>query len=171
MDRETQSFVESLEVTRMSALEISGDKWGRFPFKNYRHVHFPEFDICQNTLGNAEYDFIVAEQVLEHILWPYRAVRNIHSMLRPGGWFVVTTPFLLRLHPIPHDCSRWTEEGMKYLLAEGGFELGRIQTGSWGNRACVKSNFARWTSWKPWLHSLRNEPDFPVVVWAFAQKQ
>jgi hypothetical protein len=91
-------------------------------------------------------------------------------MLRPGGTLVVTTPFLIRVHPSPFDCSRWTELGLKYLLAEAGFDLSRITTGSWGNRACVRSNFVDWRGWNPILHSLRNEPDFPVHVWAFAKK-
>jgi SAM-dependent methyltransferase len=170
MDRETQSFVESLPLQEMDALEISGDKWQRLPFRAYQNVHYPEFDVCEDVLGKAAFDFIVAEQVLEHILWPYRAVRNIHAMLRPGGWFLVTTPFLLRLHPMPHDCCRWTEEGMRYLLAEAGFDLKCIRTGSWGSRACVKANFHHWVKWTPWLHSLKNEQAYPVVVWAFAQK-
>ena len=38
---------------------------------------------------------------------------------------------------------------------------------SWGNRQCVVGNFDRWPAYRRW-HSLRNEPDFPVQVWAFA---
>ncbi len=36
-----------------------------------------------------------------------------------------------------------------------------------GNRACVVGNLSRWSAYKPW-HSLRNEPDLPLQVWAFA---
>ena len=39
-----------------------------------------------------------------------------------------------------------------------------------GNRRCVVANFRGWPSWVRWKHTLRNEPDFPVVVWAFARK-
>ena len=31
------------------------------------------------------FDLIIAEQVLEHVQWPYRAVKNIRAMLNPGG--------------------------------------------------------------------------------------
>jgi hypothetical protein len=91
-------------------------------------------------------------------------------MLTPGGALLITTPFLLKIHDAPVDCSRWTELGIRHFLAEAGFDIANITTGSWGNRACVRSNFRPWTPYLPWLHSLRNEPDFPVVVWALARK-
>jgi SAM-dependent methyltransferase len=170
MDRELESFVSTLDIASLSALEISGMKWAGFGFKEYRSVSYAEYDVCGGPYEDHHFDVIIAEQVLEHVLWPYRAVKNVNEMLRPGGVFVVSTPFMLRVHNCPIDCSRWTELGMKYLLAEGGFRLDRIQTGSWGNRKCVISNFRRWTNWTTWLHSLDNEPAFPVVVWAMARK-
>jgi SAM-dependent methyltransferase len=170
MDQETARFVRSLDYRRMDALEISGAKWKDFGFASYRSADYPEYDWCERPLKESAFDIVIAEQVLEHVLWPYRAVRHAFQMLRPGGVFVVSTPFLLRVHNYPVDCSRWTPLGMKHLLAEAGFPLEQTITGSWGNRACVRSNFRKWTWWVPWLHSLRNEPDFPIVVWAFGRK-
>jgi hypothetical protein len=60
---------------------------------------------------------------------------------------------------------------MKYLLAEAGFPMEKIVTGSWGNRACVKANLRSFPGWaRRGFGSLKNEPDYPVVVWALAQK-
>jgi SAM-dependent methyltransferase len=171
MDRATDEFVRSLPVDRLHALEISGTKWRETGFATYRSVSYPEYDVCAGVVADEAFDIIIAEQVLEHVLWPYRAVKNIYRMLRPGGVFVVTTPFLVRKHAHPIDCCRWTELGMKHLLAEGGFPIDEIQTGSWGNRKAVRANFNAWKNWVPWLHSLKNEPDFPVVVWGFAWKR
>jgi hypothetical protein len=94
------------------------------------------------------------------------------GMMR-SGHFLATTPFLLRIHKVPYDCSRWTETGMKYLLAECGFPLETIHTGSWGNRDCVRENLrsdGKSAPYRPWKTSLRNDPDFPIVVWALARK-
>ena len=91
-------------------------------------------------------------------------------MLRAGGYFLVSTPFLVRIHDYPVDCTRWTEIGLKYFLAECGFALDGIQTGSWGNRACVKANFGGWVRYRRRLHNLKNEPDVPYHVWALARK-
>ena len=169
MNRETDRLIGELDVEHSSALEISGLKWKDCGFASYTSVGFPEYDVCSNVLEE-KFDVIIAEQVFEHVLWPYRAVRNVFQMLNPNGVFLITTPFLVRIHGHPIDCSRWTELGIRHLLAEGGFDIDRITTGSWGNQACVRSNFLRWTPYNRWLHSLRNEPDYPVVVWALARK-
>jgi SAM-dependent methyltransferase len=170
MDRETDKLVRGLLKAPLDVLEISGDKWRSFPFASYRNASYPDYDVCREPLVLEGFDLIIAEQVLEHVLWPYRAVRHVWQMLRPGGFFLVTTPFMLRIHDYPVDCSRWTPTGLRHLLAEGGFPLEHIHADAWGNRACVRANLLRWRRWTPWLHSLRNEPDYPVVVWALAKK-
>jgi SAM-dependent methyltransferase len=170
MNRTTRGLVESLQPEKLSVLEISGNAWGRLGiFKEYKAVAYPDYDVSVSTLPQT-FDLIIAEQVFEHLLWPYRAGRNVYQMINPGGYFLVTTPFLLRIHNHPFDCTRWTETGIKHLLAECGFPLEKIHTGSWGNRACIRANFRRWVPYKSRLHSLHNEPEFPVVVWALAQK-
>jgi SAM-dependent methyltransferase len=139
-------------------------------FRDYQQIDFPEYDICAGVLPTT-YDLIIAEQVFEHLLWPYRAGRNVYQMLNAGGYFLITTPFLVKVHNYPTDCSRWTETGLKYFLAECGFPLETIVTGSWGNAACIEANFGpRWTIYQKWRHSLANDPDLPIVVWALARK-
>jgi SAM-dependent methyltransferase len=173
MNRATQEMIRALPFTGFDAVEVSGSLWSQFGFKTYRQLWYPEHDICDSPPPVSQFDLVIAEQVLEHALWPYRAARNVFAMLRPGGYVLVTTPFLVRIHNNPVDCSRWSETGLKYLLAEVGFPLERIRTGSWGNRRCVKANLnnrGEWIAYCAWRHSLRNEPEFPVHVWALARK-
>src|SRR3954449_11819162 len=81
MYRETHALVQELAPEALDVLEISGTKWGeRFSFRNYRSVAYPEFDVCKDRL-NERFDLIIADQVFEHLLWPYRAGRNVHAML------------------------------------------------------------------------------------------
>lgn len=170
MNRATRDWVAALDPSRLKALEISGCAWeSALPFRSYRAVFFPEYDVCAGPLDET-FDLVLAEQVFEHLLWPYRAGRHIHQMLNLGGHLLITTPFLIRVHDYPVDCTRWTELGLKHLLAECGFPMENIRTGSWGNRACVIANFTQWPNYEPEIHSLENEPDFPLVVWALAQK-
>jgi len=171
MNQRIAELVKPLGTTQMAALEIGGVNWKETRFASYRSVDYPEYDVCAGPLAEAAFDFVVAEQVLEHLLWPYRAVRHVWQMLRPGGYFLVSTPFLIKVHEFPVDCSRWTETGLKHLLAEGGFPLEHFVTGSWGNRACVTTGLKRVPHWIPWWHSLRNEPKLPVMVWALAHKE
>lgn len=171
LNRTVREWVSSLGPADLDVLEISGSNWpvNGF-FKSHLAVDFPEFDICRDRLEQ-RFDLIIAEQVFEHIPFPLRATKNVWEMLRPGGYFLISTPFLIRRHACPLDCSRWTETGLSYLLVEGGFPESGIRTGSWGNRRCAKANFrGRWPIYIPGVHSLRNDPDYPLQVWALAQK-
>jgi SAM-dependent methyltransferase len=171
MDRETLRLVARLDPASLSVLEISGQRWkSMLPFKRYESVSWPDYDVCAAPLPGGRYDLVIAEQVFEHLRQPGRAGRNVYAMLNPGGRFLLTTPFLLRVHHAPVDCTRWTETGLRHFLVECGFAEEAIETGSWGNRACVRANLAKWTHYLAGVHSLRNEPEFPVVVWAMARK-
>lgn len=170
MNRETMNLLNNLDTADFKVLEISGSAWkNKIPYKSYTNVKYPEFDLCETALKE-EFDLIIAEQVFEHLLWPYRAGKNVYQMLKPGAYFLISTPFLLRVHPSPHDCSRWTETGLKHLLAECGFPIDEINTGSWGNKDCIKKNLGKWRNYNPIFHSLKNESFYPAVVWALARK-
>lgn len=168
--REIDRWLDALGTEGLDALEISaGWKWRQRQWGSFTEMNWPQHDICKDVLDR-QFDIVIADNVWEHLLYPYRAARNVHSMLRPGGWFVNITPFMIRYHPIPTDCSRWTELGMSHFLEEAGFDRARIVTGSWGNAAAVKANFYRWAR-TGWQRCLPNDERFPVTVWAMAQKQ
>ena len=170
MYQECYRLIQDLRPETLDVLEVSAGKRfsNRFRFNSFRATQFPDFDICSQVLPHS-FDLIIADQVFEHLKWPYRAGKNVRAMVRLGGHFLVATPFLVRVHNIPIDCSRWTELGLQCLLEECGFSASSIKTGSWGNRACVKSNSNHWTK-TGWFGSLKHEPDFPVMVWALARK-
>jgi len=174
MYRELLREVRRMNPETLTALEISpGGKdspWCSLGFAEYTGMDYPEFDICKNPL-NRQFDIIIADQVFEHLLWPYRAARNVYAMLKNGGVFISTTPFLIRIHNNPVDCTRWTETGIKHFLAEAGFALDKVKTGSWGNLACAKANLtARTWARMGWGKSLNNQSDYPIAVWAMAEK-
>jgi len=169
MNRETREWVNALDTARMDALEISGEYWGhKALYKSYRSVWYPEYDICVESLPE-KFDIIFAEQVFEHLLYPLRAAQHVYQMLQKDGYFLLTTPFLFRVYACPTDCTRWTPQGMSYFLEEAGFSLDKIRVGSWGNQACVKVSLSD-RNYCSRIHSLRNDANFPVVVWALAQK-
>lgn len=170
MYRRCFEFVRSLDPEALDVLEISaGPQWAReFAFRSYTPTRYPDFDICARPLA-ARFDLIIADQLFEHLRWPFRAGRNVLAMLRPGGVFIITVPFLVRVHASPIDCTRWTADGLNYFLQECGFDETGITTDSWGNRACLRANLTRWRK-RPPFGSLANEPDFPVAVWGFARR-
>ena len=171
MYEETKRLVEQLGPSELAALEISGLRWGSLcKFKSYKSVDFPEYDLCAAPLPE-QFDLVIADQVFEHLLWPYRAGKNVYEMVRPGGHFLVMTPFLVRVHAHPTDCSRWTETGIRHLLAECGFPIDLIRTGSWGNLSCVRAELTRFRRYRRlFRHSLRDQHQYPIQVWALATK-
>lgn len=176
MQQECRKLVSELGVTNLKTLEISAERWKDFGFKSFQSTSYPEYDLCDSAVLDERFDLIIAEQVFEHLVRPYQAGRNIYQMLEEGGHFLISTPFLIKIHPghegvDDSDYTRWTKIGMKYFLAECGFPLENIKTWSWGNRACVIANFESWVMHKgPLFQSMVNEPEFPIVVWAIAKK-
>jgi SAM-dependent methyltransferase len=172
MNREIDRFIGSLNYEKMDVLEISGTRFqNHWSFRSYKTLTYPDYDFCSGPLAVEKFDLVIAEQVFEHILHPDRGAASVYQMLRPGGIFIVDTPFLVKFHSCPLDLYRWTQDGIRTLLAGAGF--GPIKTDSWGNRSCLKKDMTpgeEWTSYKPLFHSLKNEPQFPIVVWAFAYK-
>jgi SAM-dependent methyltransferase len=172
MNRAIEKFIRSVDCGRMDVLEISGaGSQGKYDFRSYKSVGYPEYDVCAGPLAKEQFDIVIAEQVFEHILRPDKAATNVYEMLRPGGIFVISTPFLVKIHQQPLDLYRWTEKGMRQLLETAMFTV--LATGSWGNLECLAADMQPglgWTAYDPIKHSLHNEPQFPIVVWSFAKK-
>lgn len=167
--RAIDARLDAMPCADMDALEIAaGWKWRQRDWGSFTEMNWPEYDICDHRLDR-QFDLVIADNVWEHLLHPWRAAQNVLSMLKPGGLFINITPFLIRHHPIPTDCTRWTELGMRHFLEDVGFDGPGIETGSWGNPAAVKANFHRWSR-TGWRRRLPNNPDFPITVWAFARK-
>lgn len=161
--------LKSRGMEKLDAMEVSGGKyWKSLPFKTYKNFSYPDYDICKDSL-DATFDVIIADNIFEHLKYPGRAAKNVHKMLREGGLFVNITPFLIRHHPAPLDCTRWTSDGMRWFLEEAGFNPDRIQTFSWGNRRAVVSNLRRWSR-TGFKRRFPNDERFPVTVWALAEK-
>ena len=169
MHQETEKWVSELGPEKLDAFEVSGHKWARVPFKSYESSQYPELDIC-NSAPDGNYDIIFAEQVWEHLKYPYRATKHVLQALRPGGYFLVTVPFMIRRHPHPTDCSRWSAEGLKYFLEECGFDPDTIRSNDWGNRDCLLANMDKWVRYDEENHSLENDENFPLTTWALARK-
>jgi SAM-dependent methyltransferase len=160
-------FLDKLPTQRLSLLEISPgpvSMWRERSWASYTSVQYPSFDITKQRLPE-KFDVVIAEQVFEHLRHPYAAARNALAMLKSDGVFLIVTPFLVRVHNEPGDYTRWTELGMAAFLEDTGFDC---ETYSWGNEKCVIANFRHWERYKNG-RDLRNQPDLPIHVWAYAR--
>jgi SAM-dependent methyltransferase len=162
--------IERLGPEGLTAAEISGADHAGKPWKSHTSLNFPEFDLCAPPAGHDQYDVVICEQVIEHVIDPWVAARNLRALCVPGGHVIVSTPFLIKVHELPaygmRDYWRFTPRGLRTLLERGGLEVDEV--GAWGNRSVVLGNLDHWPAYRRW-HSLRDEPDMPVQVWAFAR--
>lgn len=80
-----------------------------------------------SMFSSDEFDSILTTQVLEHVDDLERAFRELHRVLKPGGYLCITVPFIARLHVVPHDYWRFSEFGILFLLKKYGFETVSIK--------------------------------------------
>ena len=68
-------------------------------------------------------DVVLSTQVLEHVDEPRAYLREAHRVLQPGGILILSTHGYWRYHPNPRDLWRWTGQGLRKQIEEGGFEV------------------------------------------------
>jgi SAM-dependent methyltransferase len=145
-----------------------------FNHPNYEIApNYPEVDLRNlKNYRDGTYDFVVLDQVLEHVEAPAKALSEIHRVLKKGGWLICTTPFLIQIHNYPSDYWRFTKEGMKKLLEN----FSEVQVQSWGNRktAIYHLQCEGWPTAREireqGYFDLANEENYPYVVWSYAKK-
>jgi SAM-dependent methyltransferase len=68
-------------------------------------------------------DVVLSTQVLEHVDDPRAYLHEAHRVLQPDGILILSTHGYWTYHPNPKDLWRWTGEGLRTQIEEGGFEV------------------------------------------------
>ena len=66
------------------------------------------------------FDVALSTQVLEHVPDPEHVIAEIHRVLKPGGRLFLSAPFAWEQHDYPNDYWRFSEDGLRKLLADFG---------------------------------------------------
>jgi SAM-dependent methyltransferase len=103
--------------------EDIGDVRGFFPGREYIGLdkrpgpgvdlvadveHLPQAD---GSIGT-----VLALGTFEHVQRFWLGFEQIHRVLRPGGAFLIVSPFYFHLHPYPSDYWRFSPEALELLL-------------------------------------------------------
>ncbi len=135
--------------------------------------NFPEVDICNlEDYKSESYDFVILDQILEHVSRPGKALKEIRRILKKGGWLIITTPFLVKIHLNPDDYWRFSKKGLRILLSE----FSEVDLKSWGNKETVIHHIktGEWHSTKETrglgLFNINNDEEYPHVIWGYARK-
>ncbi len=96
------------------------------------------FDLQKDNFIDIKYDFAVIFNVLEHLLNPNLALKNLSKILKKNGKIIGSTPFIFRIHGAPKDYSRFTKDHLIELLKSNNFEnIQIIELGTGPFLACV----------------------------------
>jgi SAM-dependent methyltransferase len=94
----------------------------------------PDFtwDGISMPIESESFDCAFGTEVLEHCPNPEVVMKEVHRVLKPGGVFFFTVPFLWNLHEVPNDEYRYTPFSLERHLKNSGFTDITIKaTGGW----------------------------------------
>ncbi len=136
----TKIFTESKNVLDIGGgLRVAKDKNNRYLAKNewilplLQNVDYkvldpvPDYnpdivgDIHDLPFTDNSLDAIICNAVLEHVKNPFKAVEEMHRVLKPGGHCFVYVPFLYYYHPMKGyyaDYWRFTSDGIDELFKQ-----------------------------------------------------
>lgn len=144
-------------------------------------VQYPEIDLQQLPYNDNSFDYVITDQVLEHLENPQKAIDESCRVLKKGGIAIHTTCFINYLHPCPVDFWRFSTDALKYLCREFS-EI--LFCEGWGNRIALflfffpnrLRNRLKLINLPNHKWGLRrfianwNEKGFPIVTWIVAKK-
>lgn len=76
---------------------------------------------------DASLDFVLTQEVLEHVPDPFFAIREITRVLKPGGTCYCQLPFQIGFHPGPKDYWRFSVQGIQELFSGNNWEIQKVE--------------------------------------------
>ena len=105
---------------------------------NSSNKEFVNIDLQKKISIEMKYDYIIIFNVLEHLLDPNLALRNLSEICKKNGKIIGSTPFLFRVHGAPKDYSRFTKDHLIELLKSSNFkDIEIIELGTGPFLACI----------------------------------
>ncbi len=135
---------------------------------------YPPVDITDlSAFGDAQFDCVVTDQVLEHVRQPWRALAEQRRVLVPGGIAINTS---CSFNPTHDACDyyRFMPDGFRALHED--FVGTVLLNGFWGNRQAIrdfvdsgKKSFDVRTDEAALALATHAETEWPWVVWCVAR--
>lgn len=140
-------------------------------------MDYPAVDMRNLPFADNTFDYVISDQVIEHIDNPQKSIDESRRVLKPGGIAIHTTCFINPVHYGPNDYWRFSLDGLRYLCRDFS-EI--IWCAGWGNHIAASlimlhDNFRTLRipdtkfSIRHWL-ATKNEKKYPIVTWILAKK-
>ncbi|MBN1439310.1 MAG: class I SAM-dependent methyltransferase [Anaerolineales bacterium] len=98
----------NFDLARTGAVDVVGDALA---------LPFPD----------SSFALVLSQETVEHIADPFRAVREMARVLRPGGTLYLQAPFVIGYHPGPEDYWRFSRAGMRRLVEQAGLDCRQVE--------------------------------------------
>ena len=131
----------------------------RSRFRMRPNMSFAKCDLCAGEdfrdFGE-QFDTVICLNVLEHVPDAAAGLRNIHSVLKPGGRAIVLVPqdqgIYGTLDKVLGHYLRYSEEQLRQRMQDAGFEVERVIHFNrvtrpgwyWNGRILKREHFGRW---------------------------
>jgi SAM-dependent methyltransferase len=116
---------------------------GNAPYRNlFRHARYESADfekidksyavstyVCDLRdipVEDGRFDFVVFNQVMEHLPEPKLVLEELNRVLKPGGRMIYSGPLFYEEHEQPYDFFRYTQFGLRHLFSTTGFAIERL---------------------------------------------
>lgn len=108
-------------------------------------------DLKEIPVENERFDYIVFNQVMEHLPDPLAVLSELNRIIKPKGKMIYTAPLFYEEHETPYDFYRYTQFGIKHLMASAGFTIERLDwlEGYYGTIGYQLDRMARYLPHKP----------------------
>jgi SAM-dependent methyltransferase len=124
---------------------FSVDKYIGLDFENPGHPHQNEqidlfYDGKKIPFADEYFDAVFSSEVFEHVFNLEEILKEINRVMKIDGKILITCPFAICEHEVPHDFARYSSFGIRSILEKNGFQI--IQQLKTGNN--VETVFQLW---------------------------
>lgn len=98
-------------------------------------------DICAAPFGDNQFDLVILSECLEHIYDFRQALAECYRITKPGGHFILTTPWMVEHHPTGFTADYWrfSKQAYEKLLGETKFQIENLYSSNLiGGALCIK---------------------------------
>ena len=121
-----KDFCSHLQYVSQDFAQYDGEGDGRgLHTKGWKQVNLDIIsDICNIPVADNSFDAILCIEVIEHLPYPHKALKELRRILRPGGKLILTAPFASLTHFAPyHFCSGFNKYYYQKHLSDLGFTI------------------------------------------------
>lgn len=134
------AFIEShiadkadLSIADIGAYDVNGCVRPLFSRDGWTYTGFdvtpgPNVDVVLaseydwSNVPSHSFDVVVSLNTVEHVRQPWKWMREVARICKPGGLIFLSVPHTIPYHAYPIDCWRVWPEGMRGLLDDAGIE-------------------------------------------------